>query len=59
VRVQVENLQIDDDALAFLGAVGEKTSLRHAVQLLTPASILSKVRPHAAWHGNTRIRQHS
>ena len=44
VRVQVENLQIDEESLAFLGGVGEATSLRHAVQLLTPASILAKAR---------------
>jgi hypothetical protein len=44
VRVQVENLQTDEDSLAFLGSVGETTSLRHAVQLLTPSSILAKVR---------------
>jgi RuvB-like protein 1 (pontin 52) len=46
VRVQVENLQIDEDSLALLGGIGEATSLRHAVQLLTPASILSKARAH-------------
>ncbi len=50
VRVQVENLQIDEDSLAFLGGVGEATSLRHAVQLLTPASILAKARPVLACH---------
>jgi RuvB-like protein 1 (pontin 52) len=48
VRVQVENLQIDEDSLALLGGIGEATSLRHAVQLLTPASILSKARAHPA-----------
>ena len=43
VRAQVENLQIDADGLAFLGSVAEATSLRHAVQLLSPASIISAV----------------
>ena len=44
VRAQVENLQIDADGLAFLGSVAEATSLRHAVQLLSPASVISTVR---------------
>ncbi len=35
--VQVEGIGIDEESLAFLGVVGERTSLRHAVQLLTPA----------------------
>jgi len=42
VRAQVESLAVDEESLAFLGEVGEKTSLRHAVQLLTPASVLAK-----------------
>ena len=44
VRAQIENLAIDADGLALLGSVAETTSLRHAVQLLSPASILSMVR---------------
>ena len=44
VRAQIENLAIDADGLALLGSVAEATSLRHAVQLLSPASILSMVR---------------
>lgn len=39
---QVEGIGIDEDSLAFLGEVGERTSLRHAVQLLTPASMLAR-----------------
>lgn len=35
--LQVEGIGIDEESLAFLGEVGERTSLRHAVQLLTPA----------------------
>lgn len=42
VRVAVEGLQIDEGALAFLGGVGDSSSLRHAVQLLTPAAIMAK-----------------
>ena len=44
VRAQIENLAIDADGLALLGSVAEATSLRHAVQLLSPASILSMAR---------------
>ena len=47
VRAQIENLAIDTDGLALLGNVADATSLRHAVQLLSPASILSLVRQEA------------
>lgn len=40
--LQVEGIEIDEESLAFLGEVGERTSLRHAVQLLTPAYMLAK-----------------
>ena len=52
VRAQIENLAIDADGLALLGNVADATSLRHAVQLLSPASILSLVRleAHASPH---------
>lgn len=30
------------EALAYLGQIGERTSLRHAVQLLTPAAMMAK-----------------
>ncbi|KAH0996745.1 hypothetical protein GBA52_020609 [Prunus armeniaca] len=43
IRAQVEELAIDDDSLAYLGEIGQRTSLRHAVQLLTPASIVAKM----------------
>lgn len=42
IRARVESLSIDDDALAALAAVGERTSLRHAVQLLAPAAVLAR-----------------
>ncbi|GIL89212.1 hypothetical protein Vretimale_18601 [Volvox reticuliferus] len=42
IRAQVEGIGIDEESLAFLGEVGERTSLRHAVQLLTPASMLAR-----------------
>lgn len=44
VRAEVEHLQINDDGLSFLGNIGEQTSLRHAVLLLTPANVLAVVR---------------
>lgn len=44
LRARVEDITFDGDSLAFLGSVAEQTSLRHAVQLLTPASILAKAR---------------
>ncbi len=40
--MQVEGIAMKKDALARLGQLGEQTSLRHAVQLLTPAHVLSK-----------------
>ncbi|KAJ9511229.1 hypothetical protein QJQ45_017186 [Haematococcus lacustris] len=42
IRAQVESIGIDEDSLAYLGELGERTSLRHAVQLLTPAMMLAK-----------------
>eukprot|EP00218_Dolichomastix_sp_CCMP3274_P002024 CAMPEP_0170163596 /NCGR_PEP_ID=MMETSP0033_2-20121228/77680_1 /TAXON_ID=195969 /ORGANISM="Dolichomastix tenuilepis, Strain CCMP3274" /LENGTH=455 /DNA_ID=CAMNT_0010401235 /DNA_START=11 /DNA_END=1378 /DNA_ORIENTATION=+ len=41
VRAQVEGITVDEESLAKLGEIGERTSLRHAVQLLTPAAIMS------------------
>jgi len=69
IRAQVEELVVDDESLAFLGDIGQRTSLRsaysrlsvllsytfpyvsytcclltrHAVQLLSPASIVAKM----------------
>mmetsp|Transcript_14040 Transcript_14040/g.17025 ORF Transcript_14040/g.17025 Transcript_14040/m.17025 type:complete len:457 (-) Transcript_14040:221-1591(-) len=42
IRAAVEGLQIDEESLGYLGEMGDKTSLRHAVQLLSPASVLAK-----------------
>jgi len=41
IRASIEGINISDDALALLGQIGTKTSLRYAVQLLTPANILA------------------
>lgn len=43
IRAQIEGLQLEDDALSTLSAIGSSTTLRYAVQLLTPASQSSKV----------------
>ncbi|KAL9938600.1 hypothetical protein V8E36_002319 [Tilletia maclaganii] len=42
VRIKVEGLQVEEDALDKLTEEGVKSSLRFALQLLTPASILSQ-----------------
>jgi len=42
-RVKTEGLAISDQALDKVGAAGVRVSLRYALQLLTPASILAKV----------------
>ncbi|KAF5295344.1 hypothetical protein FQR65_LT01534 [Abscondita terminalis] len=42
LRVATESLEIDTDALKCLGDVGARSTLRYAVQLLTPASLTAK-----------------
>ncbi len=39
---KVEGITIDEASLAELGGIGERTSLRHAVQLLTPAALVAQ-----------------
>jgi len=41
IRSAIEGLNITDDALGMLGQIGTNSSLRYAVQLLTPANILA------------------
>ncbi|CAF1774336.1 unnamed protein product [Brassica napus] len=43
IRAQVEELTVDEECLVVLGDIGQRTSLRHAVQLLSPASIVAKM----------------
>ena len=43
IRSQIEGMQVDDEALAELGSIGCNTTLRYAVQLLTPSSVLAKI----------------
>jgi len=41
IRAHVEGIEIVQDSLAHLGQIAERTSLRHAVQLLTPCSMVA------------------
>lgn len=43
IRSLVEGLQIEEDALIALSEIGHTTTLRYAVQLLTPAAQSAKV----------------
>lgn len=42
LRANTEGLEIDPDALTALSDVGSRSTLRYAVQLLTPASLTAK-----------------
>lgn len=41
IRAAVESITLEDDALAKLGEIGSKASLRYGVQLLTPSRIVA------------------
>lgn len=41
IRCAVENIEIEEDALAHLSTIGVKTSLRYVVQLINPAMVLA------------------
>uniref|UniRef100_A0A9J8CBI6 RuvB-like helicase n=1 Tax=Cyprinus carpio carpio TaxID=630221 RepID=A0A9J8CBI6_CYPCA len=43
IRAQTEGINISEEGLSHLGEIGTKTTLRYAVQLLTPASLLARV----------------
>lgn len=43
IRAVTEGLQIEEDALTALSEIGNSTTLRYAVQLLTPAAQAAKV----------------
>lgn len=42
IRAETESINIEEAALEALSKIGEQTSLRYIVQLLTPASILAR-----------------
>ncbi|GFO22624.1 ruvb-like helicase [Plakobranchus ocellatus] len=43
IRAQTENIQVDDESLTELAALGVKSTLRYAIQVLTPANIMSRI----------------
>lgn len=46
LRAKTEGISVSQDSMGILAQVGERTSLRYAVQLLTPANILAKTYGH-------------
>merc|ERR1712230_244350 len=40
IRAQVEGISVDEEAYAHLGEIGVRSTLRYAVQLLTPAKVV-------------------
>jgi len=42
IRAATESIDLEDEALAELGKIGARTSLRYIVQLLTPSKILAE-----------------
>lgn len=42
IRAREEKIEISEEAVEYLAELGEKTSLRYAVQLLAPASVLAR-----------------
>merc|ERR1712022_19286 len=42
IRAQTESLTMNQEAIELLGEIGQNTSLRYVVQLMTPASVLAK-----------------
>jgi RuvB-like protein 1 (pontin 52) len=40
IRAQIEGIKVDDGAFALLGEIGERSTLRYSVQLLTPSWVL-------------------
>ncbi|KAM9482774.1 ruvB-like 1 [Clarias gariepinus] len=43
IRAQTESINISEEALTHLAEIGTKTTLRYAIQLLTPAKLLAQV----------------
>jgi len=42
IRAETEGISVDEEALASMGEIGARTSLRYAVQLLTPGNIIAQ-----------------
>eukprot|EP00043_Microstomoeca_roanoka_P014912 m.148684 g.148684 ORF g.148684 m.148684 type:complete len:456 (+) comp16140_c0_seq1:162-1529(+) len=43
IRAEIEGIPINDDSLTALAELGTRTTLRYAVQLLTPSFLLAKI----------------
>lgn len=43
IRAATEDLELSEDALKMLGAIGKRSSLRYATQLLTPAKLVAEI----------------
>lgn len=43
IRAKTEGIKLAEDAADYLAEVGARTSLRYAVQLLTPSRVLSRI----------------
>ncbi|ELU12497.1 hypothetical protein CAPTEDRAFT_21868 [Capitella teleta] len=43
IRAQTEDISVSEESLAKLASIGVKSTLRYAVQLLTPCSLLAKI----------------
>ncbi|KAJ3210594.1 RuvB-like protein 1 [Dinochytrium kinnereticum] len=43
IRAKVEGVQLTEDSSDFLAEIGVRTSVRYAIQLLTPANILARI----------------
>lgn len=43
IRSQTESIHITDESLQLLSEVGTKTTLRYAIQLLTPGNLLARI----------------
>lgn len=50
LRAAAEKVQLQDDAIQLIGELGEKTSLRYVIQLLTPAKILATTQGRSTIH---------
>ena len=46
IRSQIEGLKISPESFQLLGEIGVKTTLRYAVQLMTPANLLARINGH-------------
>ena len=44
IRASTENIKLSQESIAFLGEIGDKTSLRYAVQLLAPSAVLANTK---------------